>query len=57
MDDDFGAFDAIDSPEAIMGGLRRTLHALRAVIEQTRGDVTSAALQHRLQRALEHRLP
>jgi translin len=57
MDDVFGALVAVDLPDAITGGLRRTLDALRAVIERTRGDITIAALQHRLQRALEDRLP
>jgi translin len=57
MDVVFGALVAIDLPDALTGGLRRTLDALRAVIERTRGDITTAVLQHRLQRALEDRLP
>lgn len=56
MDDVFGELVAIDLPDALTGGLRRTLDALRAVIERTRGDITSAVLQHRLQTALERGL-
>jgi translin len=56
MDSVFGELVAIDSPDALTGGLRRTLDALRAVIERTRGDVTAAVLQQRLRDALEGRL-
>jgi translin len=56
MDDVFGALVTIDAPDAITGGLRRTLDALRAVIERTRGDITNAVLQHRLREALTDRL-
>jgi translin len=56
MDDTFGALVAIDLPDAVTGGLRRTLDALRAVLERTRGDITTAVLQTRLQRALERGL-
>src|SRR5262245_6018308 len=52
MDEVFGALVTIDEPDALTGGLRRTLDALRAVIERTRGDVTSAVLQQRLREAL-----
>jgi translin len=53
MDEVFGGLVAIDLPDAITGGLRRTLDSLRAVIERTRGDITIAVLQSRLQRALD----
>ena len=53
MDGVFADLVAIDLPDAITGGLRRTLDALRAVIERTRGDITSAVLQHRLQQSLD----
>lgn len=56
MDHVFGALVAIDLPDAVTGGLRRTLDALRAVIERTRGDITSAVLQHRLQQSLDRAL-
>lgn len=53
MDEVFGDLVVIDLPDAITGGLRRTLDALRAVIERTRGDITIAVMQTRLQQALE----
>ena len=55
MDDAYGALVVVDYPDAITSGLRRTLDALRAVLERTRGDVTTTVLQARLQRALEAR--
>lgn len=55
MDDVYAALVAVDYPDAITHGLRRTLDALRAVLERTRGDVTTTVLQTRLQRALEAR--
>ena len=55
MDDVYGALVVVDYPDAITSGLRRTLDALRAVLERTRGDVTTTVLQTRLQRALEDR--
>lgn len=57
MDDVYDALVVIDWPDAITGGLRRTLDALRAVLERTRGDVTTTVLQTRLQRALEAESP
>jgi translin len=56
MDEVFGALVTIDYPDAVTGGLRRTLDALRAVIERTRADLTVAAVQQRLHDALERRL-
>lgn len=53
MDDVYDALVVIDYPDALTGGLRRTLDALRAVLERTRGDVTTTVLQTRLQRAIE----
>ena len=43
----------IDYPDALTGGLRRTTDALRAVIERTRGDVTTALVTARLRRAVD----
>jgi len=56
MDDVFATLAAIDLPDALTGGLRRTLDSLRAVVERTRGDITNAVLQGRLERALRPRL-
>lgn len=52
MDDVYGALVTVDFPDAITGGLRRTTDALRAVLERTRGDVTMAVTQGRVERAL-----
>ena len=43
----------VDYPDAVTNGLRRTLDALRAVLERSRGDVTTTVLQTRLQQAIE----
>jgi len=53
MDDVYDALVAVDYPDALTNGLRRTLDALRAVLERSRGDVTTTVLQTRLQRAIE----
>jgi len=53
MDDVYDALVTVDYPDAVTGGLRRTLDALRAVVERTRGDVTTTVLQSRLRTALE----
>jgi translin len=55
MDDVYDALMTIDFPDAITSGLRRTVDALRAVTERTRGDITTTAVQDRLQRALDQR--
>jgi translin len=52
MDSIYGILVTIDYPDAVTGGLRRTTDQLRAVLERTRGDVTLAVRQDRLQRAL-----
>jgi translin len=55
MDDVYDALVGFDYPDAITNGLRRTVDALRAVLERTRGDVTTTVLQMRLHAALERR--
>jgi len=57
MGDVYDTLVTIDFPDAITGGLRRTTDALRAVLERTRGDLTTTLLQARLQAAIESRLP
>jgi translin len=57
MDDVYAALVLVDYPDALTNGLRRTLDALRAVLERSRGDVTTTVLQARLQRAIEGRPP
>lgn len=53
MDDVYDELMTVDHPDAVTGGLRRTLDALRGVLERSRGDLTTSALQSRLQRAIE----
>lgn len=55
MDDVYDALVVVDYPDALTSGLRRTLDSLRAVLERSRGDVTTTVLQSGLQRALESR--
>ena len=53
MDDVYDLLVTVDYPDALTNGLRRTLDQLRAVLERSRGDVTTTVLQTRLQRSLE----
>jgi translin len=55
MDDAYDVLVTVDFPDAITEGLRRTVDALRAVLERTRGDVTATVVQARLQKAIESR--
>ena len=60
MDDVYTLLVTVDYPEAVTGGLRRTTDALRAVLERTRGDLTTTLRQEQLIAALrqvEERLP
>ena len=57
MDDAYDALVLVDFPDAITGGLRRTLDALRAVLERTRGDVTTTVLQTELRTAIDRAVP
>ncbi len=53
MDDIYSLLVTIDYPDGVTGGLRRTTDALRAVLERTRGDITTATVASRLQGAIE----
>jgi translin len=55
MDDVYGMLVTIDYPDGLTGGLRRSTDALRAVLERTRGDVTTTIVATRLQAAIEGR--
>lgn len=60
MDEIYGYLVTIDFPKAITRGLRRTTDMLRAVLERTRGDLTTSLRQAKLQQALqslEEKLP
>lgn len=52
MDDIYYMLVTFDYPDALTGGLRRSVDALRAVLERTRGDVTITAIQKELEQAL-----
>jgi translin len=53
MDEVYSLLVTIDYPDGVTGGLRRTTDALRAVLERTRGDLTTAMVAARLQAAIE----
>lgn len=53
MDAIYAVLVTVDFPDAVTGGLRRTTDQLRAILERTRGDVTVAIRQNRLERALQ----
>lgn len=53
MDDVYSLLVTIDFPDGVTGGLRRTTDALRAVLERTRGDLTTAMVAARLQGAID----
>ena len=55
MDEIYSLLVTIDYPDGVTGGLRRTTDALRAVLERTRGDLTTAIVAARLQGAIEPR--
>lgn len=53
MEEIYSHLVTIDFPSAITGGLRRTTDILRAVLERTRGDLTTSLRQAQLQEALQ----
>jgi translin len=53
MDDIYSVLITIDFPDAITSGLRRTTDAARGILEKTRGDLTTAAIQLPLQRSIQ----
>lgn len=52
MDDIYYLLVSFDYPDAITGGLRRTTDGARAIMERTRGDLTTAIRQHNLKHAI-----
>jgi translin len=52
MDDVYGILVTVDYPDAITRGLRRTTDMVRGVLERTRGDLTMAVRQQRLEATL-----
>lgn len=55
MDDVYNILVAMDFPDALTSGLRRTTDQLRGVLERTRGDLTITLSQRRLERLLSGR--
>ena len=53
MDEVYSVLVTIDYPDGVTGGLRRTTDALRAVLERTRGDLTTTMVAARLQAAID----
>lgn len=52
MDDIYALLVTMDFPEALTGGLRRTTDMVRGVLERTRGDLTVAVRQEKLEHTL-----
>lgn len=49
MDDIYNVLVTMDFPDAMTGGLRRTTDVVRSILEKTRGDLTQALSQKRLE--------
>jgi len=52
MDEIYSHLVTVDFPDSLTGGLRRTTDMVRGVTERTRGDLTTAARQEKLQATL-----
>jgi translin len=52
MDEIYAVLMTFDFPDAVTGGLRRRVDALRGVLERTRGDLTMSMRQDTLRQAL-----
>ena len=52
MDEIYSLLLTVDFPDAVTGGLRRQTDVLRGVLERTRGDLTTAIRQEKMQAAL-----
>jgi translin len=46
----------LDYPDGMTGGLRRTTDVSRALVERSRADLTSTAIQERLRQDLERHI-
>jgi translin len=53
MDEVYSYLVTIDFPDALTRGLRRTTDMVRGVTERTRGDLTTAVRQEKMQAALQ----
>jgi translin len=54
MDEIYYVLIAMDYPDAITRGLRRTTDLLRSIVEKTRGDLTQNLCNKRLQKSLRN---
>jgi translin len=54
MDEIYGLLVTIDYPDALTGGLRRTTDTTRSILERTRGDLTVALRQQKLEQSLQN---
>lgn len=52
MDEIYTGLITVDFPSAITSGLRRTTDIARSILERTRGDVTTAARQEAMKKAM-----
>ncbi len=52
MEEIYNILITVDYPDALTGGLRRTTDNARGILERTRGDITFALRQQRLEEAL-----
>lgn len=52
MDEVYSVLVTMDFPEAVTGGLRRRTDAARSLLERTRGDITLALRQHKMEQKL-----
>ncbi len=53
MDDIYSVLVTMDFPDALTGGLRRTTDVVRSILEKTRGDLTQALSQKKLEDKLK----
>lgn len=53
MEDIYAVLVTIDYPDGVTGGLRRSTDVARSIIERTRGDLATAAVQADLRDALD----
>jgi translin len=49
MDEIYSILLTVDFPEAVTGGLRHSTDQMRGVLERTRGDLTMALRQRKLE--------
>lgn len=53
MEDIYALLVTVDFPDGVTGGLRRSTDVARSIIERTRGDLATAAVQAQLREALD----